>query len=89
MTTAKRRPVRWRASDSSVSRKCCGRRKQGMQTTVAIEVSSEGDAATHARAASGIAVANADTPNKAVVPKTSSGPASAGLTAQIMPGMRL
>lgn len=34
MTTAKERGVRWPASDSSVSRKCCGRRKQGMQTTV-------------------------------------------------------
>ena len=53
-----------------------------MQTTVAIEVSSEGDAATRARAASGIAVANGYTPDEAGVPKASSGAASAVLTAQ-------
>ena len=34
MTTAKERGVRWLASESSVSRRWCGRRKQGMQTTI-------------------------------------------------------
>ncbi len=54
MTTAKRRSVRWLASDSSVRRKCCGLRKQGMHITVVIEGSSERDVATGARAAGGI-----------------------------------
>src|SRR6202022_462083 len=49
MTTAKRRSVRWLASDSSVSRRCCGRRKHGMQTTIPTERSSERDVAASSR----------------------------------------
>jgi hypothetical protein len=49
-----------------------------MQTSVPIEVSSEGDAAAHAREASG-AVANTDTPDGSAVPKTSSVGVSAAL----------
>jgi hypothetical protein len=43
-----------------------------MQTTVEIEVLSDGDDATLAREASAIAVANADIPDEAAVPKTPS-----------------
>ena len=50
-----------------------------MQTTVGIDVSSEGDAATQVREASGMAVANPDTPDGPAVPKTSGNRVSAAL----------
>jgi hypothetical protein len=70
MTTAKRRSVRWLASESNVSRKCCGRRKVGTQTTIPTEGSSEGDAATTARQAGAGGGSNSDTPDSAVGPET-------------------
>jgi hypothetical protein len=75
MTTAKRRAVRWEASDSSVTRKCCGRRKEGIQTTIPIEVSSDGDAAANARDPCVGAVAKSDSSDNATV-REISGPAT-------------
>jgi hypothetical protein len=46
--------VRWLASDSRVSRRCCGRRKEGIQTTIPIERSSVREVATNAREACGM-----------------------------------